>query len=351
MELIALSGDFPDYLLYNLLGNRKYTQECVRKLIQARVIKRYANDGIKSLRLTQKGKDILLTANPDRFLRLNDEKWNHRIWKGDLATRTRLHRISGAYLMMMEAGVSVHPDDKEDLFSGQVIPDSSDKWYPCFYDSLDIKQYEASRVKGTRMVGFLLASMSKGYIVYNTGDTLMRWSSRAECRMTGYVRSILLPYKVPRLIDGIMLGNGMDAALKLLQSNGGFRNREYMVDSTFQALHFIPIDFHGINMLKLFSQDGLHHLRQAMFAPEMQDKGSFLYPSDARLGGHPVLFACSCDLVRIKAFKAGLELFGDSGVVVCFDFQADVLRVFFGDIAVIRTLDSKRFWEANLTGS
>lgn len=41
--------------------------------------------------------------------------------------------------------------------------------------------------------------------------------------------------------------------------------------------------------------------------------------------GNPVLFGCTCDLVRIKRFINAID--GNrKGTIVCFDFQKDILQ-------------------------
>ena len=55
-----------------------------------------------------------------------------------------------------------------------------------------------------------------------------------------------------------------------------------------------------------------------------------------------VLFACDMDLKRIRNLKLGAQARGLHLQVICFDFQAEVLHRYYGDLAVIRTINARK---------
>ena len=55
-----------------------------------------------------------------------------------------------------------------------------------------------------------------------------------------------------------------------------------------------------------------------------------------------VLFACDMDLKRIRNLKAGADVSHLKLIVICFDFQAELLKRYFGDLTTIRTIDSRK---------
>ena len=63
----------------------------------------------------------------------------------------------------------------------------------------------------------------------------------------------------------------------------------------------------------------------------------------AEQDGTPVLFGYSCDLPRIARFNTSLDLMERPGTLICFDFQADVLRRYCGGRVRFQTIDFTKF--------
>lgn len=59
--------------------------------------------------------------------------------------------------------------------------------------------------------------------------------------------------------------------------------------------------------------------------------------------GSPVLFGYFCDLPRIARFNTSLELSERPGTLICFDFQAEVLRSYCGSRMRFQTIDFTKF--------
>ena len=59
--------------------------------------------------------------------------------------------------------------------------------------------------------------------------------------------------------------------------------------------------------------------------------------------GSPVLFGYFCDLPRIARFNTSLELSERPGTLICFDFQAEVLRSYCGSQVRFQTIDFTKF--------
>ena len=56
---------------------------------------------------------------------------------------------------------------------------------------------------------------------------------------------------------------------------------------------------------------------------------------------HPVLFAYDLNMVNLRKFKNGLEMFEERGIVVCFEFQRKVLEEYFGELAEVVVIEMK----------
>ena len=63
----------------------------------------------------------------------------------------------------------------------------------------------------------------------------------------------------------------------------------------------------------------------------------------AERDGTPVLFGYFCDLPRIARFNTSLDLMDRPGTLICFDFQADVLRRYCGSRVRFQTIDFTKF--------
>ena len=58
--------------------------------------------------------------------------------------------------------------------------------------------------------------------------------------------------------------------------------------------------------------------------------------------GRPVLLSLCFDMPRIKRFRDALELFGYTGRIFCFDFQAPVLQIYMGGLADIQPVSLEK---------
>lgn len=351
LELCALSADVPASLLDKLEGSKRWTKDIVGQLVKDKMIRRYQKDKIKSLRLTKKGRDILLEADRDRFCTLLDGAGAKRFRKTDLPVRIRQHRLAAVYLLMMRAGVAIHRDEKADIF-GELPWDANPasvlkKWsVPCFYSSVEIKTHgeELNKIKGTRAMGALFTESPSPYLVYHTGSVPLKWSEKSEQRISGVVEGTLVNWKLrvskPR---GLMIGDDMAVLPKLLTSDGGHRNYYYKVDDAYTVFNFIPMDQHGNLLLRLLcNEDAKRRINERLMA-DFEPAEYHKFHCDALDGNLPVLFAWDMDMVKLRSYRNGLERNEARGMVLCMEFQADAMREYFGNLAEIRLLDTEEF--------
>jgi len=82
---------------------------------------------------------------------------------------------------------------------------------------------------------------------------------------------------------------------------------------------------------------------QVAFLPfSVVKKGIFQYFSLYTDDKTAVLFACDMDLKRIRNLKIGAEPKSLNLIVICLDFQAELLSQYYGNLATIRTIDSRK---------
>ena len=320
-----------------------------------------------SLRLTNKGQAYLLEHDRGRIGKLGDDR---KYCKSETEKRRRLHRIASTYIAMRNGGVRIYKnptrnsasiacgrgpgtllshcdnkDQKPEMFSNSNVGEVEIN-EPIFYSSLEIKELgiECTKIKFCRAVGMLLASNEDGFIVYNSQNALMKWSSKAEQRIYGALYGLLLDSGI-QINDfaGLMIGDNMELLKRMLLSDGGTRKQLFKVDDTFNEFYYVPEDKNGDFMISILVNKEIRNQIDKELV-EMFGITECLMPyacTGMDRKGQPVLFAYDLNMVNLRKFKCGLEMFEHRGVVVCFEFQSKVLEEYFEDLAEVRILNIK----------
>lgn len=352
LELIAISGELPANQIRRLPGGDRYKEEKIKSLKSKRLIRTYYRDKLRGYRLTAEAKDLLLTDNPARFAFYLTGNTETNMLKSEITRRLRLHRIAEAYVTMQNAGIAVFRGTKPGVFGlegGEQYIYAVES--PAFYSSREIKEFgsEFIKVRGARTVGTLIAE-SVAFVVYNMGNSLMKWSYKSEMRTKALMKTIFrqrLPhqYQPAESIQGLILGNDMELAYQLMTNTGDTKKNYFVLDGNYDNFHFITNDHQGEVILKLLcSRERVAELSKILSENLYAREPGWLIENDAvDENGDPVLFAYSFDLPRIVRFNTALQLQNRQGIVICFDFQADVLRRFFFRNAQFQTIDLKKF--------
>ena len=340
LELIAVSIDFPCSLINRFECSSRNIYRIIGRLIDAGLIKRFRKDKMGSLRLTNKGQTYILEHDRGRIGKLGD---NRKYSKSETEKRRRLQRIASTYIAMRNGGVKIYKDQKPEMFCKSNIGEVEIK-EPIFYSSLEIKELgiECTKIKFCRAVGILLTSNEDGFIVYNSQNALMKWSSRAEQRIDGALSGLLLACGIQ--IDyfaGLMIGENMELLKKILLSDGGRKNQLFKLDNTFNEFYYVPEDKNGDFMISILVNKEIRNQIDKELV-EMFGITECLMPyacAGMDRKGQPVLFAYDLNMVNLRKFKSGLEMFEERGLVVCFEFQRKVLEEYFGDLANIMIIE------------
>ena len=358
MELAAISGECSTRVLPILGLAPSYSEKLVTRLKGEGLIKTHYRDGLRGYRLTSKGKELLLEDNHSRFsfYLSGSSDTNHP--RSDIPRRLRLQQASIAYAMLCNAGVEVFRDRKPRLFqagdAARAAPFPMP--LPAFYHSREVKELgaEAVKVNSSRAMGILFAPECI-YALFCTGSAPMKWEYRTELKVKALLsyhasRGILSRgriepcYHPDTPVKALLIGSGMDTALKLMESTGGPQKSYFYLDSSFDHFHYAPDDAAGEAMLRLLcspaTQEALRNLLLSDLQPPRPGHG---LEHDALSDGSPVLLAFDFDMLRLSRFRTALSFHGLSGNLICFDFQEPVLRQYFGDAAAIETIDLYKF--------
>lgn len=357
MELAAISGECSPRVLAHLHLSDSYGEKLITRLKKDGYLRTHYKDRLRGYRLTSRGKKLLLVENPARFSFYLSGSSDTNRPRSDFPRKLRLQQASITYAMFQGAGVEIYRDRKAPLFCpGTSQKTSCGMTLPVFYHSREVKELgaEAVKINNSRTIGILLAPECI-YAVFCTGGALMKWEYRTELKVKALLsyhasRGILSGSGIsPRYhpdtpIKALIIGEGMNTALKLMESTGGFQKSYFYLDSSFDFFHYIPEDAAGITMLRLLCSPSLQKALRSLLLSDLQmpcpDYG---LEHDAVSDGMPVLLAFDFDMLRLSRFRTALSFHGLTGSLICFDFQKPVLQQYFGDAAIIDTIDLKKF--------
>jgi len=338
LQLTALCGEISAEALRQLNCSEKYLDNVLLKLRQENLISQCKKDDMVGYRLTRNGKNLLSLSQPERFADFFAGGIGTDKVRLDAAHRYRYMRMSEILVMLYGLGVHIFPDEKAPLFSPLAVESQSSQ--PRYYLSSEVKNFgdESIKINNARFTGLLRAGTGD-YLMYNTGESVLKWEEMSEYRSV-----TLLEYKLKTKIHPIMCGMDMETAGILLSSDGGKLSKYYKVGSALPCMHFVPRNEDGRFLLSMYVLSrNLQHLKESVL------KKQNLYESNTSLqcDGYAndttaVLFACDFDMQRIALFKTGTEVRGLKKIVFCFDFQADVLSRYFGSNTELRVIDAHK---------
>lgn len=346
LSLIAISGELPTNQVNRLLGGSRYKREIIKKLKRFKLVYSYYKDSIRGLRLSAIAKRKLIAENPHRFSFFLSGHSDTNKPKSEITRRIRLHRISQTYITMQNASVRIYRDAKPDIFSPKGS-NTDQITVPVFYNSREIKTLgiQFAKIKGSRAVGTLL-NTNNIFIVYNTGNSLMKWDYKSEMRTKALLEIVLCQQRLseqykPEDICGLIMGDDMETAYMLLTSTGGIKHNYFLLDGNFESFLYLTNDQYGEIILRILCNDQILEELNRILSEGLLNKnfGSLIEHDALDLYGNPVLFGYTCDLPKIKRFDTALSLQNKIGTLICFDFQFEVMRRYCSENVQLKIID------------
>lgn len=351
LTLTALSGEFPANQLERI-GSGAYMDNVVKGLKRDGLLRSYYKDRLRGFRLTAKAKALLLADNPERFRFCLTGSCETNQPKSEVTRRLRLHRMAEAIIAMHGAGVSVFRDEKPDVFYPEDVQSHAPRiTAPAFYSSREMKELgtEFVKIRGARAVGVLL-TVDNIFVVYNTGSANCRWEYKSEMRTKALLKTVLCRERLPQqyrpdALHGLLLGSDMEMAYQLLAEPEKGRRNYFILDGNYDRFHYIPNSHAGEVILKLLCDRRKTAELDEILSENLLpcQRGSVLENDGINQEGQPVLFAYGMDLPRILRFHHALELQDKTGVMICFDFQAEALRRFCGPRVSLETISLQKY--------
>ena len=151
--------------------------------------------------------------------------------------------------------------------------------------------------------------------------------------------------KAGKAISGAAKGAAAGGPYQMLTSTGGAKHDYFMLDGSYDHFYFLTNNHQGEVILALLcdplkTAELNRILSQGLIAG---NTGKAIEQDAAERDGTPVLFGYSCDLPRIARFSTSLDLMERPGTLICFDFQAEVLRRYCGGRVRFQTIDFTKF--------
>lgn len=338
--LTAISGEIPADWIGRVVGSETYASALLTKLKRNGELKLRSKDGIRGYLLRAKAKSELLERYPDEVgLYLTGSVSTNHI-KSEPEKRLRLHRMSMVWIFFYRQGIRIFQGDKPVLFPGfhhhlSVKGEKESMPVRAYYGTFEWKLETDKEIKGSRACGLLLGD--SGYIVYNTMDHLMKWSSKIERNLCGRMEMRLRRYHDQELSGAMILGSSMEMLERLVMSDGGVKGDLFYLDGVYEKIYYIPFEEEASLQVHLLSdRNALGQLETFLSSILKQRRmDEFGLEAGRDQAGNKVYFSFLLELWQLKRMY---QLPMQRGRIFCFTYQADALRKIFGDRFVVEAI-------------
>lgn len=315
--LLASVGEYPMRSLH-LLGSRRTWKTLIQELcktqeyclkdtgerFRCKLVTVSGEGRRKTIRLHLSSLVILEKLNPDAF-QYYQTHFDYHHFSGNRYHIDRHHRIAETFVMFLRAGILCWPYKLPDPDSIEVRRNEISE--PIFYLSLALKEFwegEMNKTKFSRMVG---AAVCPGtcFMVYNSRDTLMKWSGNGESKVQSYLSVQLCA----RLAEGtirsaILFGEDYLVAQRTLEEAQRRRRYDLRFDNVYKHIHFIPLNEFGIKQLRtLIMEDWYDTHMDILYGDDGTYHYSFLFEHDVLIDGNPQVSFIDgdlCKLIRVR---------------------------------------------------
>ena len=346
LSLTSICGEVPCACSARLTASESYRKKVVTSLTHDKLLRIFSRHHLRGYRLGVRGKRLLLQQEPERFAFYLSGFSDTNAIKSEVSRRIRLHRIAQTYVTMLNAGAMVYRDEKPLIFSPAARGSFSIE-RPCFYDSREMKEAELEmlKIRGSRMAGSLFTS-GRVFAVYNSMEFLPVFEPQVEQRAKVMLEQVCRTKVSSNLrVSGLLLSDNIDILRILLEFSQTRRRDHFLLDDGYEHFYFLTNDSYGEALLQLLCHPEIIAQVNAALLQEFQSP-----PPNSRLecdavddSGSPVLFCYLPDIPRLYRFVSALDLLNITGILVCFDFQADALRPLCGDNIELQIIDFQKF--------
>ena len=311
LELLWFVGyciEFPTQLAVRIGGGAEWNRRVMYRAIREGYVrlyrKKHKRHVIRSMSLTQKGFEYVAQRDPEA-------------------------------LSMIYSRVNTNA----------VVPDSNKIYYYAAHElRVAIEEYSPESVsKSSRTIGIIVKGRCC-FFLYFTGSTRMYWMKNSEENYAAAVKSLLLARGFGiTSIHQIVIGSTMSVAQRLCHGAKPFGNKYFVVSTFFAQCLFLTNNKEGDTLLKLILHDELameiNHAALSPFHPPRIPTRE--YDAIETSLDRPVLLNYQCDLLMLSDIHPMPEGFRGSPIMLCFDYQTQVIQRIVGPAIEVRPLESR----------
>lgn len=350
--LVAVSGELPADWIGRAVGSESYAAALLTRLRREGDLKLRSGGGIRGYLLRAKAKQYLLETYPEEVESCLSGFSSTNHVKSEPEKRLRLHRMSMVWIFYYRAGIRIFKSTKPELFHAvpMVFPGTSPmgKSRAAYYGTSEWKQKEDKEIKGSRACGVLAADQF--FIVYNTIDSLMKWTPKTERNLRSRMEMRLRRSRAGTFGGAIFMGTGMELLGRLLTSDGGVKGTLFSLDDVYETLYYVPFQNEAILQMKLLCDQEAQKRLNRFLCSALKRVEEELFGLEAGIdeSGNPVYFCYLLELWQLK--RISQSPFKRSGRIFCFTYQAPALEAIFGcscRVEAIRPEKVRRYlgWE------
>lgn len=340
LTLLSYVAEFP-YASIALLGSYETYRKAITKMgqdqtyripgnpqtITGRLLNISGGKDQKTIRLSQKGFEVLQLVNPE-----GGSYYGRVYGKAKISSSTerieRAHRLAESVAFFRLVGVEtcpfILPKLQLKLFQ-RTVPNA-----PSFYTSHELKHFggdSVSKVAFSRITGMLFSS-GGNYAVYNSRDYRMEWNGRGEGKVLVHLQGVARMNAGQEEMDSaMMLASDYSIAQLTLAFLGKVNRVENRFDKIYTHLHLIPMDSFGIRLVKILAlPDWKQILLELLFDDSELAGVGATFGYDAIRNGAYVLSFLDSDIFRLHAFWDTVRVQKYKATVICFPEQVPFLR-------------------------
>ena len=357
IAILSITGEYPMCSM-ELFGNKREYKKIVSKLTSVQTIRNADTKEemtCKVLNVSGKGrlKTIRLNKNAMGILEWIDKgvldyymaAFNGHKFSGDEGHIRRNHRVAESVCLCMTAGVSVMPYNLYKLQNKEIrrtLPDS-----PSFYPARDIKRIggnEMNKTMFTRLTGALF-SYGRCYAVYNSRESVMKWSGMGEIKTVNNLMEICRYNSNIKTVDAaILMGESYEAAITTIMESDKNRRYEYRFDSIYNHIYFVPLNEYGIRQLKIMLlPDWNEKLSDLFFGDAYVRPEERTFEYDAFIDGKYIFSFLDGDVARLIRFREYVE--SDKSrkyELVCYVHQLEDVKRYMKDYCLYKMISIEK---------
>ena len=357
IAILSITGEYPMCSM-ELFGNKREYKKIVSKLTSVQTIRNADTKEemtCKILNVSGKGrlKTIRLNKSAMGILEWIDKgvldyymaAFNGHKFSGDEGHIRRNHRVAESVCLCMTAGVIVMPYNLYKLQNKEIrrtLPDS-----PSFYPARDIKRIggnEMNKTMFTRLTGALF-SYGRCYAVYNSRESVMKWSGMGEIKTVNNLMEICRYNSNIKTVDAaILMGESYEAAITTIMESDKNRRYEYRFDSIYNHIYFVPLNEYGIRQLKIMLlPDWNEKLSDLLFGDAYVRPEERTFEYDAFIDNKYIFSFLDGDIARLIRFREYVE--SDKSrkyELVCYVHQLEDVKRYMKDYCLYKMISIEK---------